>query len=148
MACIITIQLLTLNVSVICFFTSRLVIVRVNLKVWIWPFDASFCLTFPFGIAEEYSFIIITVILVDRCLEIAAFLIFCLGKTIDSANGSNGLLRFFPVLDDGKNVANALASACVGFLILETMSIAHLCNVSYKMIYIIIVNTLLDSYNI
>ena len=74
---------------------------------------------------DENSFIIITLILAGRGLFTAPFFFFCIGKATDSAAGSNG--RFRTVLHvvevevevEGKYLASAFASACVGFLIRE-----------------------------
>ena len=55
-------------------------------------------------------------------LVIAAFFFFCIGKTIDCAEGSKrGYSRFRGALVEGKYDAKTLASASVGFLTLDIM---------------------------
>ena len=99
----------------------------------------------------EYFLSIATEMLTGRCcfgLK-AAFLFFCCCNTTQSAVGLNETdpsLLFVALLVDGKNFANALASATVGCFTLERMlSTFSLAGSFYKQTYndiiIVITNT-------
>lgn len=131
-----TIKLATLNERIIWFETSCELIRRENRMFKIRPSEASRCLTFPLGIEQEYSFIMITVTLLGLSRFVAAFFFFCKGKTTDSAVGSKCRLwewsRFCEVFV-GKYEAKILASAWVGFVTLDMILSAFIPNdLSYK----------------